>query len=187
MASARQIAANRKNALKSTGPRTRVGKQRASRNAHRHGLSTQTDDGENCEAVESLVRRLVPGSTDQDLLDWAAVAAGAHLELARIRQVKCDIVGRMARFGALDKAALFRNRAAAMRHLKSLFNKPLSKLKPVDPSSIPSEAEREAEAVQRLLPELRKLNRYEARAHASWDRALCEVSLRMSKCDSRLD
>ena len=43
------------------------------------------------------------------------------------------------------------------------------------------------EAVQQLLPELRKLDRYEARAHASWDRALGEVSLRVSKCDPRLD
>jgi hypothetical protein len=184
MASARQIAANRKNARKSTGPRTPAGKQRACRNAYRHGLSIQTDDGESCDAVESLVRRMAPGSTDQDLLHWAAVAAGAHLELARIRQVKCDIIGRMVQFSALEPAALFRARAAAMRYL---FDKPLRKLKPIDPLSIPSEAEREAEAVQRLLPELRKLDRYEARAHASWDRALGEVSLRVSKCDPRLD
>jgi hypothetical protein len=187
MASARQVAANRRNAQKSTGPRTRAGKQRACRNAYRHGLSIQTDDGESCDAVESLVRRMVPGSTDQDLLQWAAVAARAHLELARIRQVKCDIIGRMAQFSALEPAALFRARAAEMRYLKSLFDKPLRKLKPIAPLPIPSEAERDAEAVQRLLPELRKLDRYEARAHASWDRALGEVSLRVSKCDSRLD
>ena len=169
---------------KEHGPRTPAGKQRACRNAYRHGLSIQTDDGESCDAVESLVRRMAPGSTDQDLLHWAAVAAGAHLELARIRQVKCDIIGRMVQFSALEPAALFRARAAAMRYL---FDKPLRKLKPIDPLSIPSEAEREAEAVQRLLPELRKLDRYEARAHASWDRALGEVSLRVSKCDPRLD
>ena len=181
MASARQIAANRKNARKSTGPRTRAGKQRACRNAYRHGLSIQTDDGESCDAVESLVRRIAPGSTDQDLLHWAAVAARAHLELARIRQVKCDIIGRMVQFSALEPAALFRARAAEMRYLKSLVDKP-RKLKPIAPLPIPSEAELEAEAVQRLLPELRKLDRYEARAYASWDRALGEVSLRVSRC-----
>jgi len=185
MASARQIAANRKNARKSTGPRTRAGKQRACRNAYRHGLSIQTDNGESCEAVESLVRRMAPGSTDQDLLQWAAVAARAHLELARIRQVKCDIIGRMVQFSALEPAALFRARAAKMRFLKSLFDDPLRKLKSIASLPTPSEADCDAEAVQRLLPELRKLNRYEARAHASWDRALGEVSLRMSKCDSR--
>jgi hypothetical protein len=129
---------------------------------------------------------MVPGSTDQDLLQWAAVAARAHLELARIRQVKCDIIGRMAQFGALEPAVLFRARAAEMRYLKSLVDKP-RKLRPIAPLPIPSDAERDAEAVQRLLPELRQLDRYEARAHASWDRALGEVSLRVSKCDPRLD
>jgi hypothetical protein len=92
----------------------------------------------------------------------------------------------MAQFGALEPAALFRARAAEMRYLKSLVDKP-RKLRPIAPLPIPSEAEREAEAVQRLLPQLRKLDRYEARAHASWDRALGEVSLRVPKCDSRLD
>ena len=180
MASARQIAANRKNARNSTGPRTAAGKQRACRNAYRHGLSIQTDSGESCEAVEHLVQRMAPGSTDQDLLHWAAVAAGAHLELARIRQVKWDIVKRMVQFNALEPAALFRARAAEMRYVKSLGDDPWRELtKLIDSSPMPSEAEREAEAVQRLLPELRKLNRYEARAHASWDRALGEVSLRM--------
>jgi hypothetical protein len=134
--------------------------------------------------VESLVQRIAPGSRDQDLLHWAAVAAGAHLELARIRQIKCDIVNRMAQFNALDAAERFRIQAAEMRYLKSLLDNP-RKLKTLDLSQIPSDAEREGEEVLRLLPELRKLNRYETRAYARKDRALCEVSLRMSKCDSR--
>jgi hypothetical protein len=39
MATARQIAANRRNAQRSTGPRTAAGKSTSSRNALRHGLS----------------------------------------------------------------------------------------------------------------------------------------------------
>ena len=39
MASERQIAANRRNARKSTGPRSGAGRKRASRNAYRHGLT----------------------------------------------------------------------------------------------------------------------------------------------------
>jgi hypothetical protein len=42
MASARQIAANRLNAQKSTGPRTGAGKQRSRRNAFRHGLTAES-------------------------------------------------------------------------------------------------------------------------------------------------
>jgi hypothetical protein len=39
MATERQIAANRRNAQNSTGPRSRAGKKRVSRNSYRHGLS----------------------------------------------------------------------------------------------------------------------------------------------------
>jgi hypothetical protein len=39
MASEGQIAANRRNARKSTGPRSSGGRKRASRNAYRHGLT----------------------------------------------------------------------------------------------------------------------------------------------------
>ena len=45
---------------------------------------------------------------------------------------------------------------------------------------IPSgQEEGAAEAVRRLLPELRKLYRYEARAHAIKSNAIREISLRM--------
>jgi len=39
MASEKQIAANRANALRSTGPKTLAGKLKSSRNAYRRGLS----------------------------------------------------------------------------------------------------------------------------------------------------
>ncbi len=42
MASEKQIAANRQNARKSTGPKTDAGKQRSRQNAFRHGLTAQT-------------------------------------------------------------------------------------------------------------------------------------------------
>jgi hypothetical protein len=60
MASLKQFEANRRNALKSTGPRTEDGKLRASRNAVRHGLTAETvvepmEDAEDYEAFEQAV------------------------------------------------------------------------------------------------------------------------------------
>src|SRR6476646_7796971 len=42
MTSLRQIESNRRNAQRSTGPKTQDGKQRSSRNAVRHGLTAET-------------------------------------------------------------------------------------------------------------------------------------------------
>ena len=60
MTSARKIEANRRNALGSTGPKTDLGKQRASQNAVRHGLTAETvviplEDPEDYQAFEQAV------------------------------------------------------------------------------------------------------------------------------------
>jgi hypothetical protein len=60
MTSYRQIAANRRNALKSTGPRTDAGKQASRCNAVRHGLSAETvvdalEDAEDYKAFEAAI------------------------------------------------------------------------------------------------------------------------------------
>ena len=60
MASERQIAANRQNAKKSTGPKTDAGKQRSRQNAFRHGLTAQTviwlvEDADQYTDLEALI------------------------------------------------------------------------------------------------------------------------------------
>jgi len=60
MTSLRQIEANRRNALKSTGPRTEAGKEQSRRNAYRHGLTAETvitclEDIEDYKAFEATI------------------------------------------------------------------------------------------------------------------------------------
>ena len=79
MASAKQIEANRSNALNGTGPRTAKGKARSSRNALTHGLTAQeiVIPGEDVAAYRSFEQQLIDdlqpyGSCELDLVERLA-------------------------------------------------------------------------------------------------------------------
>jgi hypothetical protein len=60
MTSSKQIEANRRNSLKSTGPKTETGKQASRCNAVRHGLTAETvigalEDAEDYKAFEAAI------------------------------------------------------------------------------------------------------------------------------------
>jgi hypothetical protein len=99
MASEKQIAANRRNARNSTGPKTIAGKKRASRNALRHGLASQRTSE---AGVEQLARQIADDSENRIVLEFARSAAAAELELAQVRQVRADLIALASSFGNLE-------------------------------------------------------------------------------------
>ena len=172
MASQRQIAANRRNARKSTGPRSGAGRKRASRNAYRHGLTLNITSAAFAKQLDKLVREIAGDSKDAIVLERARAIAQAELDLARVRRAKVALIERASAFGELDPPQL--TVTQMIRLLNAFDRSRLIVPKPIDASAtMPSqEAERSAEAVRRVLPELRKLDRYERRAAAQRDRAV---------------
>jgi hypothetical protein len=89
MATERQIAANRANAMKSTGPRTAAGRRKSSRNAFRHGLSLPISaDPETRDKIAVLTEAIAGEHANEDQLQAARVIAEALIDLKRIRETK---------------------------------------------------------------------------------------------------
>jgi hypothetical protein len=189
MASERQIAANRLNARKSTGPLSRAGKRRASRNAYRHGLaSSRKPDAATARKLDQLARQIAGDSNSEIILELARSAAEAELDLARVRLASVALINRVSAFGAIDPffdelakdKAKWQRLRAELRHFKAR----LSGAAPQSPvqdfidsaENMPTQQpERTAEAIRRALPELVKLNRYQVRAASRRNRAIKEI------------
>jgi hypothetical protein len=87
MSSDRKITANRNNAKKSTGPRSKAGREASRRNARRHGLAIDIGaDPAFHEDIEKLATVLSSGA--QKVSEHARQAAEAELDLTRIRKVR---------------------------------------------------------------------------------------------------
>ena len=87
--SERKVISNRKNAQKSTGPRSELGRLRSRRNALRHGLAIAIgSDPSFSEDIESLATTLASGRAGQIVQEFARQVAEAHLDLVRIRQLR---------------------------------------------------------------------------------------------------
>jgi hypothetical protein len=179
MASERQIAANRGNARKSTGPRSLAGKRRASSNAYRHGLAAGIQASESNEA-ERLARKIAGDSNSPIALAHARSAAEAILDVACARRIKVALIERIAALGELDPRPEFNPLEIAWLYLKAagLPTRGIRAPKPIK-SSVPippREPDRSAEALRRALPELLKLDRYERRALSRRDRAVRQLN-----------
>ena len=89
MTSDRQRAANRANAAKSTGPRTKAGKAKASQNARWHGLAAALSGEPGAvQEVKRLVEAIVVEVGRQDLIEYARRIAEAEIDLRRVRRAR---------------------------------------------------------------------------------------------------
>ena len=95
MASDKRIAANRRNAQRSTGPRSKSGKTRSGRNALKHGLSAQqvVIFGEDPAAFESLRHDLYAHFQPTDPVEEALVeqVAACRWRLRRVPEIEAGI------------------------------------------------------------------------------------------------
>jgi hypothetical protein len=92
MASAAQIAANQRNALKSTGPKSQKGKQMSSVNARRHGLYAALPARDVLAAYETITGRQ---AQDLSTISNAAMRlAIAEAQLARVKESERNLLAR---------------------------------------------------------------------------------------------
>jgi hypothetical protein len=158
MTTKNQIAANRKNAAKSTGPKTPKGKAKVSQNALRHGLATD--------------RIILPGEEPKNfeaLLDELAeqFQPATAIEHGLIRQI-ADAEWRLRRIPYFE-ASLFSERFAATERFWDR-----------NPERVPEQPEDILSSLvgQALIDDskgadpLSKLSRYETRLTRSYFRAL---------------
>ena len=95
MVSLAQLAANKANALRSTGPRTVSGKARTRQNALRHGLSAPLSaDRASAERIEALADQIGISISAPRAIVWSV--AEAQLALIRVEETNTEILNRRA-------------------------------------------------------------------------------------------
>ena len=97
MVTTRQIAANRLNAQRSTGPSTAEGKSRARMNAVKHGLSTPSSSLPKFFDNVAQLADAIAGASRTDPAIWAAAVAvaAAEWDVRRARDVRRAAMGRL--------------------------------------------------------------------------------------------
>ncbi len=160
MTSQRQISANRRNATRSTGPRSATGKRRASQNAFQHGLATSFVYVPAISIEIERLARAILGTSQSFMLHYARTAAEAQFQILQVRDARVALINEIA----MDRGA-FRPRK------ENLVGEKLLK------SRHPNYPEYEivARAFAKASHQLAAYDRYELRALLRRRRALREL------------
>ena len=93
MSSERRIEANRRNAARSTGPRTTKGKQRASGNAYKHGWSVNIRHiSDMSDKIEALAIAIAGYKAKPHHLQVAREVGEARFHLRRLQECKLSLL-----------------------------------------------------------------------------------------------
>jgi hypothetical protein len=97
MTSEAKIAANRRNAQRSTGPRAALAKARIRRNALRHGLAALVvSDPAVAAEVERIAAAIFGEHADRLEREQALIVAEAQVTLKRVRRARAQIMEQMS-------------------------------------------------------------------------------------------
>ena len=165
--------ANRLNALRSTGPKSLIGKARSSRNATRHGLSTPLQRSVIIdESIQKIALQLVtPGSTPTEQLAAEELAL-AYIDLQRVRAVQLDLWRRLLDGQDLVpteraiQALEFWEKVKKRAEDSLAWDGPFRKKDWYFMLRMQNFAIKRAEERKNLLDELIRLSRYERLAHS---------------------
>jgi hypothetical protein len=188
MASESQIEANRRNAQKSSGPRSDQGKQRASNNAYRHGLFSGRTRAATFKETESFACKIADETLGTIALEQARIVAESENELTLVRRAKCALIDRTDIFGDFKPPPVFNT---DVRKEPGLMTPAQERRYQFAKDLLTPEQHEEAArsvAIQRVLKELNKLSLYERRAAARRDRAMRRlIAIKRAEKDSRSD
>ena len=115
--------ASRRNGRKSTGPKTRAGKQRAAGHARTHGLNLPVlHDPALSHQVEVLASKFVGTDADSRRYELACRIAEAQVDVMRVRQARLplleqvetdsDALAQLVRLDRYERRALSRRKSA---------------------------------------------------------------------------
>lgn len=112
-----RAAVSRRNARRSTGPRTERGKSRVARNALRHGLSVSVQKLPEFDATVAALAQLIAGEgADQVRLDHARRIAEAQIDLQRVRSARRKLMEKpiVERNGDRELTAAYNRRSCSI-------------------------------------------------------------------------